>query len=85
MDLSRRFAAGELSEVFGKVALDQDRQARLFRFRKLAQQVVQESTAEQRAIIEAYAKGVNAGLHGLAREFCPPNLLCSAALKTPWQ
>ena len=57
MDLSRRFAAGELSEVFGKVALDQDRQSRLFRFRKLAQQVVQESTAGQRAIIEAYAKG----------------------------
>ena len=65
MDLSRRFAAGELSEVFGKVALDQDRQSRLFRFRKLAQQVVQESTAEQQAIIEAYAKGVNAGLHSL--------------------
>ena len=65
MDLSRRFAAGELSEVFGKVALDQDRQARSFRFRKLAQEVVQQSTTEQRAIIEAYAHGVNAGLHSL--------------------
>src|SRR5512144_2718731 len=33
MDLSRRLAAGELSEIFGEIALAQDRQARLFRFR----------------------------------------------------
>src|ERR1700748_2957984 len=36
MDLSRRLAAGELSELFGRVALGQDRQARLFRFRSVA-------------------------------------------------
>ena len=65
MDLSRRLAAGELSELFGQVALDQDRQARLFRFRKVAQAVLQQATDEQRAIVEAYAKGVNAGLHSL--------------------
>src|SRR3954470_6408820 len=39
MDLSRRLAAGELSELFGKVALEQDERARLFRFRSLAQKV----------------------------------------------
>ena len=65
MDLSRRFAAGELSELFGKVALDQDRQARLFRFRTLAGEVVQQATADQRAILEAYTNGVNAGLRSL--------------------
>ncbi|HXN80721.1 MAG TPA: penicillin acylase family protein, partial [Steroidobacteraceae bacterium] len=36
MDLSRRLAAGELAELFGKVALEQDRKARLFRFRSVA-------------------------------------------------
>jgi penicillin amidase len=65
MDLSRRLAAGELSELFGKVALQQDESARLFRFRSLAQKVLADATAEQRAIVEAYARGVNAGLASL--------------------
>src|SRR5690349_20012006 len=37
LDLSRRLAAGELSEIFGDIALAQDRNARLFRFRHVAQ------------------------------------------------
>jgi penicillin G amidase len=65
MDLSRRFPAGELSALFGPVALDHDRQARLFRFRRVAQAVLQQATAEQRAVVEAYTRGVNAGLQSL--------------------
>ena len=65
MDVSRRLAAGELSEVFGEVAVGQDRKARLFRFRRVAREAVQQSTPEQRAVLEAYARGVNAGLAGL--------------------
>jgi penicillin G amidase len=65
MDLSRRLAAGELSELFGKVALDEDRQTRLFHFRKVAQAVMEQATPEQRAIVEAYTRGVNAGLASL--------------------
>jgi penicillin G amidase len=65
MDVSRRFAAGELSEVFGSVALEQDKKARLFRFRQIAQQILQQASAEQRAVLEAYARGVNAGLASL--------------------
>src|SRR4051794_24180883 len=38
MDLSRRLAAGELSEVFGTVAIEQDKKARLFRFRHVARE-----------------------------------------------
>ena len=66
MDLSRRLAAGELAELFGKVALEQDRKARLFRFRSVAREVIAQATAAERAVIEAYARGVNAGLAGLA-------------------
>ena len=65
MDLSRRLAAGELSEVFGAVALEQDRKARLFRFRHVAREALQQGTPEQRAVLEAYARGVNAGLASL--------------------
>src|ERR1700738_520607 len=65
MDLSRRLAAGELSEVFGAVAVEQDKKARLFRFRQVARQALQQGTPEQRAVLEAYARGVNAGLASL--------------------
>src|SRR5471032_1181559 len=65
MDLSRRLAAGELSELFGAVALEQDTKARIFRFRNLAGIVLGATTPEQRALIAAYARGVNAGLASL--------------------
>ena len=63
MDLSRRLAAGELSELFGPIALKQDTRTRRFGFRKVAQAVVQASA--EREIVEAYARGVNAGLASL--------------------
>jgi penicillin G amidase len=66
MDLSRRLAAGELSELVGAAALEQDRKARLFRFRMVAGQVVAQLSPEQRALVEAYTRGVNAGLKDLA-------------------
>jgi penicillin amidase len=65
MDLSRRLAAGELAEMFGKVAVEQDKKARIFRFRQVAREVLQQGTPEQRAILEAYTRGVNAGLASL--------------------
>src|SRR5580700_3432251 len=66
MDLSRRLAAGELAELFGDVALEQDRKARLFRFRVVAGQVIAQADPAERAVIEAYARGANAGLADLA-------------------
>ncbi len=65
MDLSRRLAAGELSEMFGEVAVRQDEKARLFRFREVARASLALATPEQRAVLEAYARGVNAGLASL--------------------
>jgi penicillin amidase len=65
MDLSRRLAAGELSELFGSLAVDQDRKARLFRFKAAAREALQHASAEDHAILKAYARGVNAGLGSL--------------------
>ena len=62
MDLSRRLAAGELAELFGPVALDQDRRIRRFRFRHVASEVLAQAAAPDRALLAAYARGVNAGL-----------------------
>lgn len=65
MDLSRRLAGGELAELFGQVALDQDRKTRLFRLRSVARAVLAQASEPQRALLEAYARGVNAGLKSL--------------------
>ncbi len=83
MDLARRFAAGELAELFGPVAVDQDRKTRLFRFRAVAREVVAAATASQRAALEAYARGVNAGLGRLRVR--PWEYLLLGAPPAPWR
>ena len=65
MDLSRRYASGELAELFGAVALKQDQRTRRFGFRAVAQAVVAAAPEAERAVVEAYARGVNAGLASL--------------------
>ena len=66
MDLQRRQAAGELSALLGVRALDVDRGMRVHRFRHIAQQALNRATPSYRALLEAYAAGVNAGLASLA-------------------
>jgi penicillin amidase len=65
MDLMRRVAAGELSELVGAAALPLDKQRRAFRMRARAQQILDELAPEQLADVAAYRNGVNAGLAGL--------------------
>ncbi len=65
MDLLRRRGAGELAELFGPAALPLDRQARMHGFRRLAVEVLRRAPPEQRALLEAYAAGVNAGREAL--------------------
>jgi penicillin amidase len=65
MDLSRRLAAGELAELFGPTALPQDRSARVFGFRAVARAVVGSLSEVERGVLDAYTRGVNAGLEGL--------------------
>lgn len=65
MDVARRLAAGELAELFGAAALAHDRRARVFGFREVARAVVVGLTEDRRRLLEAYARGVNAGLAGL--------------------
>ncbi len=60
MDLSRRYAAGELSEVFGSAALSHDRQQRILGFRHLAENSVQYLSDSDKHYLEVYARGVNA-------------------------
>jgi penicillin G amidase len=83
MDLSRRLAAGELSELFGAVAVEQDEKTRRFHFRKVARAVMDQAPAEHKAIVEAYARGVNDGLSSLRSR--PWEYWVLGAPPTPWR
>ncbi|MFY9658881.1 MAG: penicillin acylase family protein [Methylocystis sp.] len=66
MDLQRRSAAGELSELVGAAALPADRAARLHRFRWRSLARLPQISPQERSVLEAYALGVNKGLSDLA-------------------
>ena len=60
MDLSRRLAEGELSEVFGERTLGLDLENRTLGFRQVSQRALAELNPEARTRLTAYANGVNA-------------------------
>ena len=60
MDVMRRFAAGDLSEILGVDLLRHDREQRILGMRVAAQKIVAMTPLEDRVRLEAYASGVNA-------------------------
>lgn len=62
MDLLRRNAAGELSELFGEIALELDKKRRIHRFRAKAERGFAALPQEQKLLLQRYTAGVNAGL-----------------------
>jgi penicillin amidase len=68
MDCTRRHAAGELAEIFGKAALSHDKQVRIHGFRTLAQKVLAILAPDERKLVESYTEGVNAGLEKLHKK-----------------
>ncbi|PPT57678.1 penicillin acylase [Xanthomonas arboricola] len=65
MDLMRRAPAGELSELFGAAALDLDKRNRVHRLRARVHASLDVAAGSQRAALQAYTEGVNAGLAAL--------------------
>lgn len=60
MDLFRRTARGEVAEILGQPALDQDKHFRAYGFSSIAAGVVAATDPVLRGIYSAYADGVNA-------------------------
>ncbi len=82
MDLLRRSAAGELSELFGGRALEVDSRQRMHRFRMRARRDVELLRPAEQALLGAYTDGVNAGLSRLRTRPFPYLLL--GAKPRPW-
>lgn len=83
MDLLRRAAAGELSELFGNRTLDIDRQTRLLGLRAVAQEVYRRLGPLEKSWVEAYTRGVNQGLASLLT--APPEYWLLNMHCTPWK
>lgn len=83
MDVWRRAAAGELSELFGSKTLPHDEAMRMHGFRRIAMATLAQLPADQRAVLDAYAEGVNAGLSALREK--PFEYIVIRATPRPWQ
>ena len=75
MDLLRRSASGELSELFGKIAIEKDKSIRVHRLRARIQQHYAQMAGTDAGTLQAYADGVNAGLNALSAKPWPYLLL----------
>ena len=75
MDLLRRSAAGELSELFGGVALQKDKSIRVHRLRWRVLQNLDAIAGGKMPVLTAYTEGVNAGLAQLRTRPWPYLLL----------
>jgi len=60
MDIIRRFAAGELSEILGPGVLEHDREQRILGLREIARKSAEALSPKERAYFQAYARGVTA-------------------------
>ena len=60
MDILRRFAAGELSEILGEDTLKIDREQRILGLRAAARKSLQMANSRDQSYFGAYARGVNA-------------------------
>src|SRR5580658_3710280 len=60
MDMMRRAAGGELSEVIGEDTIKMDREERILGLRLAAQAAEKNITARDRVYFDAYTRGVNA-------------------------
>lgn len=84
MDLHRRIAAGRLSEITGRAALDTDRLLRTLGLYRLAERRAERAPPEMREVLEAYARGVNAWLEQRSGAL-PPEFLILRTSPEPWR
>lgn len=88
MDLFRRTARGELAEVLGagpnNVALDQDKLHRTYGFAQAAEAEVAQASPKSLAVLEAYARGVNAYASSLDAKSLPPEFQILQYSFRPW-
>jgi len=83
MDLLRRVASGRLAEVTGQRSLDGDRFMRRLGLAGAAARDLAAAPEQDRALMDAYARGVNEGMRSLAA--LPPEYEVFGGAPPPWR
>jgi penicillin amidase len=83
MDMTRRYGNGELSEILGVDYLEADRTQRILGLREVAKRAAGEISAEERALADAYVRGVNAYMDS-ARGHLPMEFRVLGYSPRPW-
>jgi penicillin amidase len=88
MDLLRRNERGQLAEILSagpnNSVLDQDKQHRTLGFTQVAETEFAEASPQSRALLQAYADGVNAYIATLDARTLPPEFQILQYKPTPW-
>ena len=84
LDLMRRASRGQLSEIVGPPALPSDRRFRTLGFSRIADREVAALDKDSRAMLEAYARGVNAFISQHQRKL-PLEFQLLKYQPAPWQ
>ena len=84
MELTRRAATGRLSELFGQRALRFDRRIRRLGIPRAIDRLLASASPETRALLDAYARGVNAWIESRGSDL-PPELRLLRRRPEPWR
>ena len=84
MELLRRVARGETAEIFGNVALEEDKRYRRFGFAAVAEKSLTEMSPQLRTALEAYARGVNTYIATLDDNTLPIEFKILQFKPRPW-
>ena len=84
MELSRRMGTGTVAELLGEPGLSLDRRVRRIGLGLAAQTELERADPEARAVLEAYAQGVNAYL-SLHKANLPPEFQILGVQPRPWE
>jgi penicillin amidase len=85
MDVQRRAARGELAEIFGSAVLDQDKRHRTFGFGQIVDQTAAHLSPALAAVLNPYARGVNAYIDSLNNKNMPPEFQILQYKPQPWK
>ncbi len=85
MDLLRRVSRGNLSEIFGKQVVEQDKQWRRYGFASIADESLKIMNPDLKAALENYARGVNAYIATLDANSTPIEFKILQYKPMPWQ
>lgn len=83
MELMRRYVNGRLAEIVGEAAVRSDRMVRELRFPQTLEALHGALGSESRALLEAYAQGVNAWLEERGGDL-PPDVRLLRVRPAPW-